>query len=140
MGGVWSSCSPAFAFSVITSVCAVIFTAIFAYRTSKHGSFLCRFRTPQAAGAVDGHSADEPCARDNELCTWDDERIPAKPQAAKAAESLIEAAMTEEQKTLEKEAQRKQLEAIYRLMAQHSDKFGDTSMEEIVDQMALYRR
>lgn len=89
---------------------------------------------------MDGHSADEPCARDNELCTWDDERIPAKPQAAKAAESLIEAAMTEEQKTLEKEAQRKQLEAIYRLMAQHSDKFGDTSMEEIVDQMALYRR
>lgn len=36
-------------------------------------------------------------------------------------------------------AQRKQLEEIYRLMAAHSDKFGDTSMEDIVNQMALYR-
>lgn len=69
----------------------------------------------------------------------DDDRMSAKPQAAKAAESLIEATMTEEQKTLEKEAQRKQLEEIYRLMAAHSDKFGDTSMEDIVNQMALYR-
>ncbi|XP_054918716.1 lysosomal aspartic protease-like isoform X2 [Dermacentor andersoni] len=69
----------------------------------------------------------------------DEEQMSAKPQAAKAAESLIEATMTEEQKTLEKEAQRKQLEEIYRLMAAHSDKFGDTSMEDIVSQMALYR-
>lgn len=33
----------------------------------------------------------------------DEEQMSAKPQAAKAAESLIEATMTEEQKTLEKE-------------------------------------
>ncbi|XP_077504277.1 uncharacterized protein LOC144114419 isoform X3 [Amblyomma americanum] len=104
----------------------------------------------------------------DELSDEENERIPAKPQAAKAAESLIEAAMTEEQKTMERErqaatmaaaskprsssrsgssapgggtgrAQQKQLEEIYRLMAEHSDKFGSTSMEEIVNQMALYR-
>ncbi|KAH8019071.1 hypothetical protein HPB51_016709 [Rhipicephalus microplus] len=74
-----------------------------------------------------------------ELSEEEKERMTAKPQAAKAAESLIEATMTEEQKTLEKEAQRKQLEEIYRLMAAHSDKFGDTSMEDIVNQMTLYR-
>ncbi|KAH6947100.1 hypothetical protein HPB50_017082 [Hyalomma asiaticum] len=38
-----------------------------------------------------------------ELSDEEKERMSAKPQAAKAAESLIEATMTEEQKTLEKE-------------------------------------
>uniref|UniRef100_A0A131XIL0 Putative conserved secreted protein n=1 Tax=Hyalomma excavatum TaxID=257692 RepID=A0A131XIL0_9ACAR len=124
MEDVWSNFSPVFFLSVVTSALAVLFTFVFAYRTSKYGCFVRRNKTDADLG---------------ELSDEEKERMSAKPQAAKAAESLIEATMTEEQKTLEKEAQRKQLEEIYRLMAAHSDKFGDTSMEDIVNQMALYR-
>ncbi|XP_077504276.1 uncharacterized protein LOC144114419 isoform X2 [Amblyomma americanum] len=131
MDEVWSSLSPVFLISVVTSALALVFTAVFAYRTSKYGFLLGKNETRLEPNAV-GSCVDE-------LSDEENERIPAKPQAAKAAESLIEAAMTEEQKTMEREAQQKQLEEIYRLMAEHSDKFGSTSMEEIVNQMALYR-
>lgn len=69
----------------------------------------------------------------------DYDRLPPKPLAAKAAESVIVAAMTEEQRQLEKEIQRKQLEDIYQVMLEHRDKFGDTSIDQVVDQMGLYR-
>uniref|UniRef100_A0A224Y8G3 Matrix-remodeling-associated protein 7 helical domain-containing protein n=1 Tax=Rhipicephalus zambeziensis TaxID=60191 RepID=A0A224Y8G3_9ACAR len=124
MEDVWTSFSPVFLLSLVTSALVVFFTVVFAYRTSKYGCFMRQKKTD-----VDL----------DELSDEEKERMSAKPQAAKAAESLIEATMTEEQKTLEKEAQRKQLEEIYRLMAAHSDKFGDTSLEDIVNQMALYR-
>ncbi|KAL3199649.1 hypothetical protein MRX96_001402 [Rhipicephalus microplus] len=124
MEGVWTNFSQVFLLSLVTSALVVFLTVVFAYRTSKYGCFIRRKKTD-----VDS------C----ELSEEEKERMTAKPQAAKAAESLIEATMTEEQKTLEKEAQRKQLEEIYRLMAAHSDKFGDTSMEDIVNQMTLYR-
>ncbi|XP_064478935.1 uncharacterized protein LOC135392165 [Ornithodoros turicata] len=59
--------------------------------------------------------------------------------AAKDAESIISANMTEEQRKQEINAQRQQLEEIFKVMKEHQDKFGDTSLNEVVDQMKLYR-
>ena len=38
----------------------------------------------------------------------------------------------------EREVQRKQLEEIFKLMAQNDDKFGVNSFDEIQEQMTLY--
>ncbi|XP_037283669.1 uncharacterized protein LOC119176476 isoform X2 [Rhipicephalus microplus] len=88
MEGVWTNFSQVFLLSLVTSALVVFLTVVFAYRTSKYGCFIRRKKTD-----VDS------C----ELSEEEKERMTAKPQAAKAAESLIEATMTEEQKTLEKE-------------------------------------
>lgn len=46
--------------------------------------------------------------------------------------------MTDEDLAKEREIQRKQMEDIFKLMEQHSDKFGNASQEEIQQQMRLY--
>ncbi|XP_076032041.1 uncharacterized protein LOC143019937 [Oratosquilla oratoria] len=56
----------------------------------------------------------------------------------RAIEKTVESEMTPEQKENEMEMQRKQLEAIANLMQEQQDKFGDTSIEDIKNQMSLY--
>lgn len=50
----------------------------------------------------------------------------------------IEAEMTEEQKEEERQAQRRQLEEIFKLMENNKDEFGLSSVDEIQEQMKLY--
>jgi len=46
--------------------------------------------------------------------------------------------MTDEDLAKEQDVQRKQMEDIFKLMEQHSDKFGLASEDEIEQQMKLY--
>lgn len=46
--------------------------------------------------------------------------------------------MTDEDLEKEREIQRKQMEDIFKLMEQHTDKFGVSSREDIQQQMKLY--
>lgn len=50
----------------------------------------------------------------------------------------IEAEMTEEQKEEERRAQRQQIEEIFKLMENHKEEFGLSSVDEIQEQMKLY--
>ena len=56
----------------------------------------------------------------------------------KVAASKIEEEMTTEQKEHERDVQREQLEAIFKLMQKQEDKFGVDSMDDIQSQMKLY--
>ena len=46
--------------------------------------------------------------------------------------------MSTDEVQAERELQRQQLQEIYRLMEQNSDKFGVSSMDEVQQQMKLY--
>ncbi|PNF32548.1 hypothetical protein B7P43_G02420 [Cryptotermes secundus] len=58
----------------------------------------------------------------------------------KAIAEQLSAGLTEEQLQQEKETERKQLEAIFQLLKEQEDKFHVNSMEELEDQLRLYRR
>ncbi|XP_021932573.1 matrix-remodeling-associated protein 7 isoform X2 [Zootermopsis nevadensis] len=58
----------------------------------------------------------------------------------KAIVEQLSAGLTEEQLQQEKETERKQLEAIFQLLKEQEDKFHVNSMEELEDQLRLYRR
>lgn len=58
----------------------------------------------------------------------------------KAIAEQLSAGLTEEQLQQEKETERKQLEAIFQLLKEQQDKFHVNSMEELEDQLRLYRR
>ncbi|PSN57641.1 hypothetical protein C0J52_05417 [Blattella germanica] len=51
----------------------------------------------------------------------------------------LSAGLTEEQLEEEKETEKKQLEAIFRLLKEQEDKFHVNSMEELESQLRLYR-
>lgn len=51
----------------------------------------------------------------------------------------IEEDMTEEQKANEREIQRQQMEAIFKLMEDQEEKFGVGTMDDMQEQMKLYR-
>ena len=50
----------------------------------------------------------------------------------------IEAEMTKEQRELEREIQRKQLEDIFKLMEEQKEEFGISSVDDVQEQMKLY--
>ncbi|XP_064643380.1 uncharacterized protein LOC135497551 [Lineus longissimus] len=54
------------------------------------------------------------------------------------ATKKIQEAMTQDQIDEERDAQRKQLEAIFSMMAEENDKFGIQSLDDIQTQMGLY--
>ncbi|CAN7991235.1 unnamed protein product, partial [Ixodes hexagonus] len=138
MGSIWSSLSPVLIFSIGVSVSAVLITAFFTYRAANGTNVGSNtFAGPTAVTGEESAHHVSRCVGDHseEMV----ERVPAKPLVAMAAESVISAAMTDQQRELEHETQRKQLEEIYRLMQENRDKFGDTSIEQVVNQMALYR-
>ncbi|OQR67401.1 hypothetical protein BIW11_04768 [Tropilaelaps mercedesae] len=56
------------------------------------------------------------------------------------AEKIIARSLSGEQKSTEAEVQRQQLEAIYKLMMENQEKFGDASLDQIHSQAALYGR
>jgi hypothetical protein len=56
----------------------------------------------------------------------------------KVATQEIRQKLTEEDLKNEKEIQRKQIEDIFKLMAEHSDKFGVSSEDDVMQQMKLY--
>lgn len=123
--------------SIGVSVTAVLITAIFSYRTANTTNVASNtFVGPTTVTSGDESTDD---SDDAEVQSGLAERLPAKPLVAMAAESVISAAMTDQQRELEHETQRKQLQEIYRLMQENRDKFGDTSIDEVVNQMALYR-
>ncbi|CAL1266454.1 unnamed protein product, partial [Larinioides sclopetarius] len=62
-----------------------------------------------------------------------------KKSPALVAEKIIQAKMTDEQRTLEYEVQQKQLAQIFELMQKQSDKFGDISLSEVREQFKLYQ-
>ncbi|CAN7940742.1 unnamed protein product [Ixodes pacificus] len=138
MGSIWSSLSPVLVLSIGVSVTAVLITAIFSYRTANSTNVASNtFVGPSAVTSGDESTDDSDDAEVQSEGLA--ERLPAKPLVAMAAESVISAAMTDQQRELEHETQRKQLQEIYRLMQENRDKFGDTSIDEVVNQMALYR-
>ncbi|XP_029834385.3 matrix-remodeling-associated protein 7 [Ixodes scapularis] len=138
MGSIWSSLSPVLVLSIGVSVTAVLITAIFSYRTANSTNVASNTFVGPSAVTSEDESTDD--SDDAELQSEGlAERLPAKPLVAMAAESVISAAMTDQQRELEHETQRKQLQEIYRLMQENRDKFGDTSIDEVVNQMALYR-
>nr|XP_045594719.1 matrix-remodeling-associated protein 7-like isoform X1 [Procambarus clarkii] len=53
-------------------------------------------------------------------------------------ERTVEKQMTEEQRQAERDAQSEQLAAIFKMMQDQEDKFGQTTIDEIKDQMKLY--
>uniref|UniRef100_A0A147BEE0 Putative conserved secreted protein n=1 Tax=Ixodes ricinus TaxID=34613 RepID=A0A147BEE0_IXORI len=138
MGSIWSSLSPVLVLSIGVSVTAVLITAIFSYRTANSTNVASNtFVGPSSVTSGDESTDDSDDAEVQSEGLA--ERLPAKPLVAMAAESVISAAMTDQQRELEHETQRKQLQEIYRLMQENRDKFGDTSIDEVVNQMALYR-
>jgi len=56
----------------------------------------------------------------------------------KLATKRIQETLTQEQIDEEKKVQQQQLEAIFKLMQEQSEKFGLTSMDDVQDQMSLY--
>ncbi|KAK4022488.1 uncharacterized protein LOC116918488 [Daphnia magna] len=50
----------------------------------------------------------------------------------------LEEKLPEEVKLLEKQVESEQMEAIYKLMQKHSAQFGDTTMDDMKNQMQLY--
>lgn len=56
----------------------------------------------------------------------------------RSLEKTIETDMSEDQRRAEREAQSQQLAAIFKLMQEQEEKFGETTMDEIKDQMKLY--
>ncbi|KAL4240072.1 hypothetical protein ACF0H5_000866 [Mactra antiquata] len=56
----------------------------------------------------------------------------------RVAAKEIQQNLTAEELENEREIQRKQIEDIFKLMEQNSDKFGETSEEDMVQQMRLY--
>lgn len=65
---------------------------------------------------------------------------PAKKESpALAAEKVIKANMTEEQRKLEFEVRQQQLAQIHELMMKQSDKFGNISLSDVEEQMKLYQ-
>lgn len=58
----------------------------------------------------------------------------------KAIAEELSSGLTEEQLQQEKETEKKQLEAIFQLLKEQQDKFNVNSMEELKDQLRLYRR
>jgi len=56
----------------------------------------------------------------------------------KVAMKKIEEEMSEDQKQNEREIQRQQLEAIFKLMAEQEEKFGINNMDDMQEQMKLY--
>ncbi|KAJ9582288.1 hypothetical protein L9F63_003417 [Diploptera punctata] len=58
----------------------------------------------------------------------------------KAIAEQLSAGLTPEQLEEEKEMEKKQLEAILQLLKEQEDKFHVNSMEELEDQLRLYRR
>lgn len=53
-------------------------------------------------------------------------------------EKTVEKQMSEEQRQAEREVQSQQLAAIFKMMQDQEDKFGQTTIDEIKDQMKLY--
>ncbi|KAG7157706.1 matrix-remodeling-associated protein 7-like isoform X2 [Homarus americanus] len=56
----------------------------------------------------------------------------------RALERTVESQMTDEQRQAEREAQTEQLAAIFKMMQDQEDKFGQTTIDDIKDQMKLY--
>lgn len=56
----------------------------------------------------------------------------------RALERNIETHMSDEQRQAEREAQSQQLAAIFKMMKEQEEKFGETTIDEIKDQMKLY--
>ncbi|XP_047498576.1 matrix-remodeling-associated protein 7-like [Penaeus chinensis] len=56
----------------------------------------------------------------------------------RALERNIETHMSDEQRLAEREAQSQQLAAIFKMMKEQEEKFGETTIDEIKDQMKLY--
>lgn len=56
----------------------------------------------------------------------------------RSLEKSIETEMSEEQRATEREIQSQQLAAIFKMMKEQEEKFGETTMDEIKDQMKLY--
>lgn len=56
----------------------------------------------------------------------------------KAALKEIESHMTDEQVEEERRTQKKQLEEIFKLMAEQKEHFGINSVDDVQDQMKLY--
>ncbi|KAG0713493.1 Matrix-remodeling-associated protein 7 [Chionoecetes opilio] len=68
------------------------------------------------------------------------QHLPGQVKKAKhsALEKNIEQSMNAEQKQAEREIQSEQLAAIFSMMKEQEEKFGETTMDEIKDQMKLY--
>ena len=68
------------------------------------------------------------------------EHIPSEIKKAKQRliNKEIEANMTREERDKEHDIQRKQLEAIYKLLQQQEDKFGMNNMDDMSEQMKYY--
>lgn len=56
----------------------------------------------------------------------------------RSLEKSIETEMSDEQRAAEREIQSQQLAAIFKMMKEQEEKFGETTMDEIKDQMKLY--
>lgn len=133
MDSVWSGGDGVLLISVLTASVAVLVTSGYIYWTKK---------TTAPVLEPDESSESEETEEDKlikeELMKQEVKRL-ISIGAAKDAETIISANMSEEQRKLELSTQRKQLEEIFRVMRENEDKFGETSLNELVDQMKLYR-
>ncbi|XP_015524472.1 uncharacterized protein LOC124301663 isoform X1 [Neodiprion virginianus] len=67
------------------------------------------------------------------------ERCSLQTQYKLAKQKLAEKHLTPEQRSIEKEAEAQQLAAILKLLQEQSDTFQVSSMEQLEDQLRLYR-
>ncbi|CAL4072522.1 unnamed protein product [Meganyctiphanes norvegica] len=122
---LWNNTCMIFLMSVIMSIAAAVFT----WRMPSHVN-------------IDDHG-DENLLQEEDLnkekCTEQDNvGIPGKVKAAQQRALQDSIKLTDEQQQQEKRAEAEQLAAIYILMQQQGEKFGQTSMDDIKQQMKLY--
>ncbi|XP_042889259.1 matrix-remodeling-associated protein 7-like [Penaeus japonicus] len=127
----WNNTSFIFLASVALSVAIIIVSWILPFNSS------VRNRTSKVEIKIDEPEEDE-----QELQRLLDMAHHApgdvKKAQRRALERNIETHMSDEQRKAEREAQSQQLAAIFKMMKEQEEKFGETTIDEIKDQMKLY--
>ncbi|XP_076366309.1 uncharacterized protein LOC143255087 [Tachypleus tridentatus] len=118
--------------AVLTSILAVAVTAMFYIRVRNTSTEESEPTQEEPASKEETDEMTYFC-KDKDTCS----EVPHF--KVHKAETLISAGLTEEQKKVEEEARKKQLAEIFKLMQNQQEKFGMTSMDDVVEQMKLYR-
>lgn len=142
---LWNNTSLIFVASVCVSVVVVVVSWILS-RSRQHypQSRLTQPKEPHEEclekDTVEKTEDSDQDKRDVDKVIQYGQHLPGQVKRAqqRSLEKSIETEMSEEQRATEREIQSQQLAAIFKMMKEQEEKFGETTMDEIKDQMKLY--
>ncbi|KAK4307542.1 hypothetical protein Pmani_020689 [Petrolisthes manimaculis] len=138
---LWNNTSGIFVLSVLASVAVIL--ATWAMKSHQRPHQHChKQKTHMCDGGDEANTEDDThtqhTAQEEDKLVDQSEKSTLGANDKRHVLETVQKSMTDQQRSEEREAQSQQLAAIFKMMQEQEEKFGETTIDDIRDQMKLY--